>query len=76
MISLQINGKTVELEHPTGLLAYLDRLGVDPRAVAVEHNGTIIERSAYENVTLQEADIVEIVRMVGGGSRSAKPTAP
>lgn len=67
MISLQINGKTVELEHPTRLLAYLDQLGVNPRAVAVELNATILERSAYEAVTLQEGDVVEIVRMVGGG---------
>jgi thiamine biosynthesis protein ThiS len=67
MISLMINGKTVELERPVGLLVYLDQLGVNPRAVAVEHNGTIIERSAYEAVTLREGDVVEIVRMVGGG---------
>ena len=76
MISLQINGKKVELEHPTGLLVYLDRLGVNPRAVAVEHNGTIIERSAYEHVTLHEGDTVEIVRMVGGGATTARPIAP
>ncbi|HXN77753.1 MAG TPA: sulfur carrier protein ThiS [Candidatus Dormibacteraeota bacterium] len=76
MISLQINGKRVELEHPTRLLAYLDHLGVNPLAVAVEHNGTIIERSAYEAVTLRENDTVEIVRMVGGGKPSAGPTSP
>jgi sulfur carrier protein len=68
MISLQINGKRVDLERATRLLDYLDALGVNPRAVAVEHNGTIIERSAYETLTLQEGDQVEIVRMVGGGA--------
>jgi len=68
MISLQINGKEVELEHPIQLLAYLDQLGVNPRAVAVEHNGSIIERAVYNTVMLQEGDTVEIVRMVGGGS--------
>jgi sulfur carrier protein len=67
MIALQINGKRVELERPTRLLAYLDQLGVNPRAVAVEHNGTIIERAAYDAVTLDQDDTVEIVRMVGGG---------
>lgn len=67
MISLQVNGKAVELEEPTRLLDYLDRHGVDPRAVAVEHNGEILERSAYAGVTLGEGDRVEIVRMVGGG---------
>ena len=67
MISLQINGKRVELEQPTALLAYLEQLGVNPRAVAVEHNGEIIERTAYQAVTLGDGDQVEIVRMVGGG---------
>ena len=67
MISLQINGKMVDLEHPTRLLDYLDRLGVNPRAVAVEHNGTIIERAAFDAAILGEGDTVEIVRMVGGG---------
>jgi sulfur carrier protein len=76
VISLQVNGKRVELERPTRLLAYLDKLGVNPRAVAVEHNGAIIERSAFASVTLQEGDTVEIVRMVGGGARSAKPAGP
>ena len=71
MISLQINGKPVELEHPTRLLTYLDQLGVNPRAVAVEHNGTIIERAAYGDLTLDQGDSVEIVRMVGGGKTPA-----
>jgi thiamine biosynthesis protein ThiS len=69
VITLQVNGKQVELESPTPLLAYLDQLGVNPRAVAVEHNGTIIERAAYVAVTLRQGDKVEIVRMVGGGAR-------
>ena len=73
MISLRINGKRVELEHPTRLLDYLDQLGVNPRAVAVEHNGTIIERAAFAAATLEEGDTVEIVRMVGGGSIGGVP---
>jgi thiamine biosynthesis protein ThiS len=67
VITLQVNGKPVELERATPLLAYLEKVGVDPRAIAVEHNGTIIERAAYRGVTLNEGDTVEIVRMVGGG---------
>ena len=76
MISLLINGKRVELEGPTRLLAYLDQLGVNPRAVAVEHNGTILERAAYDALTLQEGDTVEIVRMVGGGEPNEAPADP
>ena len=67
MISLQVNGKKVELGEPTRLLDYLSKLGVDPRAVAVEHNGEIVARARFEGVVLREGDVVEIVRMVGGG---------
>jgi thiamine biosynthesis protein ThiS len=67
VIVLQVNGKRVELERPTPLLDYLARLGVDPQAVAVEHNGEIIERAGFPALTLREGDHVEIVRMVGGG---------
>lgn len=68
MIALQINGKAVELAGPTPVLDYLRQLGVEPRAVAVEHNGVILERESYASTTLQAGDTVEIVRMVGGGS--------
>ena len=68
MIGLQINGKRVELDQPTALLSYLEGLGVNQRAVAVEHNGLIIERTDYANTILSDGDSVEIVRMVGGGA--------
>jgi sulfur carrier protein len=68
VIVLQINGKEVQLNGPTSLLDYLEKLGVSPRAVAIEHNGAIIERDAYARTTLNHGDAVEIVRMVGGGS--------
>ena len=67
MISLKINGKLVELEGPTPLVAYLEALGVSPRSVAVELDGVIIEREAYPTTTLDDGNTVEIVRMVGGG---------
>jgi sulfur carrier protein len=68
MIALQINGRSVKLEEPTALLAYLEKLGVSPRAVAVELNGVIIDRAAFEGAKLDDGDVVEIVRMVGGGA--------
>lgn len=68
MIALQVNGKQVELDGPTPLTDYLEKLGVSPRAVAIEHNSVIIERDSYATTTLRGGDVVEIVRMVGGGS--------
>jgi thiamine biosynthesis protein ThiS len=69
VIALQVNGKKIELEGPMPLTGYLEILGVTPRSVAVEHNGMIIERDAYSATTLRDGDVVEIVRMVGGGLR-------
>jgi sulfur carrier protein len=71
MISLRINGKMVELPAPIPLLDYVQSLGVDPRGIAVEVNGEILNRDQYGNCFLQEGDVVEIVRMVGGGRQDA-----
>jgi thiamine biosynthesis protein ThiS len=76
MISLQVNGKNVDLEQPTSLLDYLDRLGVNPRTVAVEHNGEIVPRTSFTRVTLREGDHVEIIRMVGGGLEMHQGASP
>jgi sulfur carrier protein len=67
MIRLRINGREVELGGPTRLADYLGTLGVDSRAVAVELNERILERSELAETVLVEGDVVEIVRMVGGG---------
>jgi thiamine biosynthesis protein ThiS len=67
VIKLRINGRDLELAGPTRLGDYLASLGVDPRAVAVELNERILERSELAGTTLAEGDVVEIVRMVGGG---------
>ena len=69
MIRLKVNGREVVLEGPTSLGGYLAGLGVDPRGVAVELNERILERSELAGTMLVEADVVEIVRMVGGGVR-------
>ncbi len=63
----RVNGKDVELAGETPLLEYLARLGLDPRAIAVEQNGEILQRDQYQAATLRDGDVVEIVRMVGGG---------
>ena len=67
MIELVVNGRRVELQQETALLDYLSSLGVEPRAVAVELNGRILERSELAGAALRAGDQVEIVRMVGGG---------
>jgi len=67
VIELQVNGKPRSIEEPVTLLAYLEQLGINPAIVAVEYNGDIIRRERYGVTTLAPGDVLEIVRMVGGG---------
>jgi thiamine biosynthesis protein ThiS len=67
MIALTVNGKRRELKAETDLTSFLKELQIDARAVAVAHNGEIVPRDRYATVQLREGDILEIVRMVGGG---------
>jgi sulfur carrier protein len=67
MIELTVNGKTVELDGPIPLTEYLESLGVNIQRVAVALNSTVLQKSRYDEVTLNDGDVVEVVRPVGGG---------
>lgn len=65
--SIVVNGeqRSVEAETLRDLVVELD---LDPRAVAVEHNGEVVRRARHGDTSIQEGDRVEIVRFVQGGS--------
>jgi thiamine biosynthesis protein ThiS len=67
-LRIRLNGDPHELTEPLTLLQLLQRLDIDPRIVAVEHNLTIVKRDRLATTTVNEGDEVEIVRFVGGGS--------
>jgi thiamine biosynthesis protein ThiS len=67
VITLTVNGKPRELEDEAELVGFLTALGVDARAIAVAHNGEVVPRDRYPQVRLRDGDVLEIVRMVGGG---------
>jgi len=67
VISLTVNGEKRELEGPVRLTAFLETIDVNPRYVAVAHNGTVLQRQRWSEVVLQDSDVLEIVRMAGGG---------
>ena len=66
-ITLTINGRERQLPAELSLPALLTELGVDRRMVAVAHNGEVIPRATYDDVTVRDGDRIEVVRMVGGG---------
>lgn len=67
IVVITLNGERFELERPLSVTGLLERLEIDPRRVAVEHNLTIVRRKTYDEVVIDEGDSVEIVNFVGGG---------
>ena len=67
MINLMVNGKPRPIEASLDLESYLDSFGLDLQHIAVGYNGEVIKRDEFQGVTLQDGDILEIVRPVGGG---------
>lgn len=67
LISLHVNGDRQTCPPQTTLPAFLERIGLNPKLVAVEYNGEILARPLWENTQLQPNDKLEIVTIVGGG---------
>ena len=66
-VKLQINGESREVAVGASVVDVLTMFGLVDERIAVEHNGRILERSHYAQTVLREADMLEIVRFVGGG---------
>ncbi len=66
-VNLTVNGKPREVEGRQKLLAFLDGLGVNLNFIAVAYNGEVLDKDDFSSVTLDEGDVLEIVRPVGGG---------
>jgi len=67
MLTLRVNGETRTLDQPLTVLAYLEANALVLPFMAVARNGDVLLKSEYATVTLQDGDVLEIVRMVGGG---------
>jgi sulfur carrier protein len=49
------------------LATYLESFGVNMQHVAVGYNGEVLKKEEFPQVKLQDGDVLEIVRPVGGG---------
>ncbi len=67
MICIELNGESAEVAAGETVAGLLERLGRDPRTVAVEHNGAILKREGYPTSVLKSGDRLEIVAFVQGG---------
>ena len=66
-MTITLNGDPLEVPGPLTVTELLNRLDVDARRVAVEHNLVVLKRATFDDAVVREGDQVEIVNFVGGG---------
>ncbi|MGH7537255.1 MAG: sulfur carrier protein ThiS [Gemmatimonadales bacterium] len=66
-IEVVVNGAPRAVPAGATLLELLAQLGLDPRAVVVEHNRAIVRRPSLGQVRVASGDAIELVHFVGGG---------
>jgi len=78
-LTLAVNGQSrvfADLASPSRLAEVVAEMNLKADRVAVEHNGDIAPRAAWDEVSVSSGDRLEIVHFVGGGHGTAEVTAP
>jgi sulfur carrier protein len=65
-MKLIINGQEREVAAAT-VWGLLEELGLHPQGTVVERNREIVDRAAFRDTRLADGDVLELVRLVGGG---------
>lgn len=62
-----INGETQEISGEVNLSELLKNLSLPQERIAVELNKEVVRKKDWENITISEADKIEVIHFVGGG---------
>lgn len=66
-MTVTLNGKFEDVGKGTTLGHLLGSKNLNPNTTVVELNQRILKREEFEDTILHEHDVVELLRMVGGG---------
>ncbi|MGA9564431.1 MAG: sulfur carrier protein ThiS [Candidatus Korobacteraceae bacterium] len=69
-MQLFVNGEAKDSPEAITLAQFIEQLGMKGDRVAVELNREIVPRAQWPETQLHEADRLEIVHFVGGGTHS------
>jgi sulfur carrier protein len=62
-----VNGEKKDVDEGLNLMRLIETFGLNPKATAVQHNEDIVRREDLNARVLQDGDIIELIRIVGGG---------
>ncbi len=66
-MKIRVNGKERDIEEGMTVKGLLVALDIKPQGIAVDINKEIVPKSRFEETFIRQDDVIEIVRMTGGG---------
>lgn len=66
-MQVRVNGEVRDVTPDTTIGGLLNGLGLNPKVTVVQRNDDVVSRDEYDATILQEGDVLELVRFVGGG---------
>ena len=67
MAKIQLNGKKITIKSKFSILDLLKKYKLTNKKIAIEYNGSIIQKTNYKKKYLKNDDKLEIVHFIGGG---------
>ena len=64
---IRVNGTEETYYEGLTVMEYVRAKGYRTNRIAVEKNGEIVSKSAYESTVIKDGDSLEVVSFVGGG---------
>ena len=64
---IKVNGVEEEINSPTSLIQLLEAKKLNLGGIIVLYNDNVVDRSEWSIIYLQDSDIIEILRFLGGG---------
>jgi thiamine biosynthesis protein ThiS len=66
-MTILLNGETAETRGAGNVSELVERYGIAPQTVLIEHNGLALHRHEWFQHSLGEGDRIEMIRVVAGG---------
>ena len=66
-MEITCNGETKQILPKITLGTFIRDLDLNPVTIVAECNGRIIKKEEYDSLVLQEGNVLELIRFVGGG---------
>jgi thiamine biosynthesis protein ThiS len=66
-MNISLNGEKSDARGASTVAELVERFGLPPQSILIEHNGLALPRSEWPQRALTEGDRLEFVRVVAGG---------